>query len=106
MKAQQTFILEIKADTTTSVDEDARLSSVTIYPNPAADMLVVQVTDPMTASATVELVDLHGRIMRQAIINQGSTMCFLDVQTLYAGAYVARITSAGTSIHLPVVIGD
>ena len=106
VKAQQTFILEIKADTTTSVDEDARLSSVTIYPNPAADMLVVQVTDPMTASATVELVDLHGRIMRQAIINQGSTMCFLDVQTLYAGAYVARITSAGTSIHLPVVIGD
>jgi hypothetical protein len=103
---QQSFTLEIKADTTTSVDEERALSSITIYPNPAADMLVVQVTDPMTVSATVELVDLHGRIMRQAIINQGSTMCFLDVQTLYAGSYFARITRAGSSIHLPVVIGD
>lgn len=104
--AQQSFTLEIKADTTTSVDDDDALSSVTIYPNPAADMLVVQVTAPMTSSATVELVDLHGRIMRQATINQGSTMCFLDVQTLYAGSYVARITSAGSSMHLPVIIGE
>ncbi len=104
--AQQSFTLVINPDTTTSVDDDAVLSTVTIFPNPAADVLVIQVTSPMTESASVELVDLSGRIVRQATINQGSTMCFLDVQSLYAGAYVARITRNGSSINLPVIISE
>ncbi|MBU3740778.1 MAG: YHYH protein [Candidatus Kapabacteria bacterium] len=104
--AQQSYTLEIKADTTTSVDERSALSTVTIFPNPAADILVVQVTTPMTESASVELVDAAGRVVRRATINQGSTMCFIDVQSMYAGAYIARITRKGDSVHLPVVISE
>lgn len=104
--ATHSFTLEIRADSTTSVDEESALRSATVYPNPAADILIVQVTSPMTESASVELVDLNGRVVRQSMINQGSTMCFLDVQSLYAGAYVARITRNGSSINLPVVISE
>lgn len=106
VSATHSFTLEIRADTTTSVDQDDVLSTVTIFPNPAADVLVIQVTSPMTESASVDLVDLSGRIVRQVTINQGSTMCFLDVQSLYAGAYVARITRNGSSINLPVIISE
>jgi len=106
VSATYSFTLEIRVDSTTSVDAETALQSATIYPNPAADILIVQVTAPMTESASVELVDLSGRIVRTAMINQGSTMCFLDVQSLYAGAYVARITRNGSSINLPVIISE
>ncbi len=104
--AQQSFTLVISPDTTTSIDEDAVLSTVTVFPNPASDVLIVQVTAPMTESATVDLVDMNGRIVRRSVINQGSTMCYVDVQSLYAGAYVARITRGGSNINLPVVISE
>jgi hypothetical protein len=91
---------------TTSADDDAALSTVTVFPNPAADALIIQVTSPMTETASVELVDLGGRIVRTSTIKQGSTMCFLDVQSLYAGAYVARITRNSSSINLPVIISE
>lgn len=91
---------------TTSTDDDAALSTVTVFPNPAADALIIQVTSPMTETASVELVDLGGRIVRTSTIKQGSTMCFLDVQSLYAGAYVARITRNSSSINLPVIISE
>ncbi|MBU3700415.1 MAG: YHYH protein, partial [Candidatus Kapabacteria bacterium] len=104
--AQQSFTLVINPDTTSSVDEESALSTVTVFPNPANDVVIVQVTTPMTESASVDLIDLNGRIVRRAVINQGSTMCFLDVQSLYAGAYVARITRGGASVNLPVMISE
>jgi hypothetical protein len=79
---------------------------MTVYPNPANDVLIVQVTTPLVTSATVELVDLNGRLIQRSQINQGSTMCFLDVQTVYAGAYVVRITHDNNSLAYPVIIGE
>lgn len=93
--------------TTTSVTEqDSPLSTTTVYPNPANDVLIIQITTPLMTSASVELVDLAGRTVQHATIYQGSTMCFLDVQTVYSGAYVVRITHEDNSISYPVIIGE
>ncbi|MBM4179433.1 MAG: YHYH protein [Ignavibacteria bacterium] len=107
IRAEQSFTLVIKPDTTTSVaEQDSPLSTTTVYPNPANDVLVIQITTPLMTSANVELVDMAGRIIQRATIYQGSTMCFMDVQTVYAGAYVVRITHENNSISYPVVIGE
>ncbi|MCX6140866.1 MAG: T9SS type A sorting domain-containing protein [Candidatus Kapabacteria bacterium] len=103
----QSFTLVIKPDSTTGVDDvDSPLSTATVYPNPANDILIVQLTTPLVMSARVELLDLSGRSVQQTTINQGSTMCFMDVQTVYAGVYIVRITLGSNSLSYPVVISE
>lgn len=92
--------------TTNVSEQDSPLLTTTVYPNPANDVLIIQITTPLMTSANVELVDLAGRTVQQATIYQGSTMCFLDVQTVYAGAYVVRIAQENNSISYPVIIGE
>jgi hypothetical protein len=64
---------------TTHVQESNPTVAATVYPNPANDVLIIQITTPLMTSATVELVDLAGRTMQHTTIHQGSTMCFMDV---------------------------
>ena len=40
----------------------------------------------------VELVDVLGKVIQTQTLYQGSTMCYFDVQTLYAGVYFVRIS--------------
>jgi hypothetical protein len=92
--------------TTNVSEQDSPLLTTTVYPNPANDVLIIQITTPLMTSANVELVDLAGRTAQQATIHQGSTMCFMDVQTVYAGAYIVRVTHQNNSVSYPVVIGE
>lgn len=91
---------------TTHVQDSNPTLPATVYPNPANDVLIIQITTPLMTWATVELVDMAGRTMQQSTIHQGSTMCFMDVQTVYAGAYVVRITHKNSTISYPVLIGE
>lgn len=105
-KAVQSFTLTIVPDTTVSVNEDVRPLDVTVFPNPAHDVLVVQVTKPMTTSATIELIDLAGTTVRTAMIQQGSTMCYLDVRTIYSGSYTLRVAQDGRWWTVPVIVAE
>ena len=96
----------IRYEPTTSVDEQNPLARTIVYPNPVNDVLIVQLQIPIKHTATVELVDVSGRVVRQTAINQGSTMCFIDMQTVYAGAYVVRIQQDNNSISIPVIVGE
>ena len=90
----------------THVDDVVSTVNAVVYPNPAHDILVVQVATPYHQSIHVELVDMAGRVLRETRINQGSTMCFIDMQTVYAGAYMVRIQHENNSQSIPVVVGE
>jgi hypothetical protein len=89
-----------------SVDDKAVASGLTIHPTPATDVVVIQVAAPMPAQARVELHDTAGRLMRTSTIQQGSTMCYLDVQTLYAGMYTVTVHFGGRSVTSPIIVGE
>lgn len=93
-------------DPTTSVDEEAVAVAATVYPNPASDLLVVQVSTPHQRSITVELVDMSGRVVLASSILQGSTMCYFDLQTVHAGAYIVRIRQENHSLSVPIIVGE
>lgn len=94
-------------DSTTSVqDNDSPLATATVYPNPANDVIIVQIATPLATSAQVELIDVSGRTIQKTTINQGSTMCFLDIQTVYAGVYIVRVTMGGHSLSYSVVVSE
>lgn len=107
ISATQSFALDVAPEVTSDVTEDRQaLSSITVFPNPASEHIIVQVTSPVTTSATVELIDLTGKVIQRADIRQGSTMCYLDVQTVYAGSYRVRVSMDGAVQAFNVVVQE
>jgi hypothetical protein len=68
-----------------------------VYPNPSNDIIMVQVNDLTNQSYTVELYDALGKLIQSKQIIQGSTIAYLQVDTLYKGLYQVKISGqAGT----------
>lgn len=67
---------------------------IELYPNPATDLVALQVKNLVKESLRIELVDMTGRTIQSTAINAGSTIAYLDTQTLYAGDYLVKISSS------------
>lgn len=81
--------------TTTGLTEQFMNSlNVGIYPNPATDIIAVQVKDLVKDSYYVELYDMNGKLVDKVALFQGSTIVYFNTETLYAGIYVISICSS------------
>ena len=69
----------------TAVDNVAR-PSVSVYPNPAYDMLEISGLEGQTA---VRIYNLQGQLLRQAVVAEDKAT--LDVSALSAGHYLLQI---------------
>jgi hypothetical protein len=68
-------------------------STVKIYPNPVTDKLMVQMSEP--TSATLQVIDMTGRILRAVpVMTKGE----IDLSNLPAGIYQYRIMSKDGSL--------
>ncbi len=78
---------------TVSVDEgELKNLNISIYPNPTTDLIAVQINGLVKNSVNFELLDASGKLVEQKYLYPGSTITYLDVQTLYEGLYFVRIT--------------
>ena len=66
--------------------------NVTIAPNPATDMIFVQLGAILKYDLTVRLVDVSGKIISEYNVLKGSTLAFFDTQTLYEGIYFIQVS--------------
>ncbi len=80
-------------DATVAVIDQEKNLSVSIVPNPASDLIAVQVNDLVTEAITIELIDQLGKVVAQKEIAQGRTIAYFDVSTLYAGVYLVKISN-------------
>jgi hypothetical protein len=69
----------------------AKALNVLIYPNPASDLVAVQLNDLTKQDIQVELYDMMGKFVQSTTIYQGSTIAYFDTRILYHGDYVVRI---------------
>lgn len=83
-----------------SVDEFAGQTQLSVYPNPCNDVLTVALQD--ATQATVELLDLHGRIV---LVPQQMQRGYvqLNTQQLANGVYVLRVSHSGNQ-HLHKIV--
>ncbi|MCB0763225.1 MAG: YHYH protein [Flavobacteriales bacterium] len=79
-------------------------ADVAIFPNPASDLIAIQVSGLLRESLDVYLYDAAGKEVRHALIVQGSTIWHLDTRTLYDGAYVVRIGQGDEAIMRKILI--
>lgn len=72
------------------------LQSSLIFPNPAQDLLNVQLgTKVGTGKITLEVMDLNGKIIQRNNLDEGSTQAEVEVGTLPAGLYYLRVYTEG-----------
>lgn len=77
---------------------------VTLFPNPAADLVVLQIEGLLSRDLEVRVFDTTGREVLKKQINQGSTVNYIDTQTLYNGTYLIHLDDGLTQSKHKVVI--
>ncbi|MFK7756512.1 MAG: YHYH protein [Flavobacteriales bacterium] len=83
---------------------DLNNMSIGIYPNPVSDLLAVQIHGLNNEEIKAELLDLTGKLITTFTISKGSTVGYLDVQSIYSGKYLLKLESKGTFRTEEVVI--
>jgi hypothetical protein len=78
--------------------------NITVFPNPSAELIAVQLGDLVKEDYTIELLDLTGRLVQKKQINAGSTIIYFDTQALYAGTYFVRISNGQAATTRKVVL--
>lgn len=67
---------------------------VNVYPNPAADLLSLEITGDNASEVIVKVFDAGGRQVHEMMIKDGRNITNLDIDRLPAGTYHISTTSA------------
>ena len=90
-----------------SADEGSALAHaiVQITPNPVRDdEAVVSVRIASGATASIELIDVDGRVVRRHPVAVGSTSVRLDLADISSGIYFVRLRSDNDVVSRPMII--
>ncbi len=85
-------------------ESDFSALKVTVYPNPATDLVAVQIGGLVTENMTVELLDVTGKLIQKTSILAGQTIAYFDVETVYNGLYIVKVSNGEYSTTQKVVV--
>ena len=94
---------EYKASSANNAKISTKLT-VSVVPNPAADLVAIQIGGMVNSAVQVKLVDVTGKLISEQWIAAGSTLTYFDLQSLYSGTYWIHLESQGFSESLPLVV--
>lgn len=72
----------ISGDLDTGMDEEMEISSISLYPNPASDFVVIDQEN----NSTVSIQSMNGQLIKEFKLNSGSNR--IDISSLKDGAYI------------------
>jgi len=70
-------------------------NAMLVHNNPAKDILTIQENDALV-NRSVDIFDMSGKLVLHTNLSIGTTMKTFDIQTLYSGMYVIKVSN-GTS---------
>ncbi len=82
--------------------EENVLNAASIYPNPTADILNVDLSQVSERVETVSLIDITGKTIQTIVVNAADKVNF-DLSSIACGLYYVRIASATNEIIKQVV---
>ena len=77
--------------------------NIKIYPNPAQDFIAIQ-SDLQDNNLEVSLIDELGKVIQTNEILQGSTLCVMDLTTVYNGVYFVKVANAKDNKTFKIVV--
>lgn len=83
---------------------DIAAASISVYPNPAHDRIIVDYTQASEQPVNIELLDIGGHSLLSTAAGAGGTTV-LDLSDRARGVYIIRIrTTAGSELHSKIVL--
>ena len=85
-------------------DNPLSVVKINVYPNPAAELVAIQVNNSLQTNMTVSLLDVNGKLIDNTTIARGSTIAYFDLQKIYAGKYLVRVTNGDYAVTKELII--
>ena len=77
---------------------------LSLFPNPSSDLAVIQSYSPTVRDLKIEMFDTNGKLILEDTLRQGSTMCYLNLATVYSGIYIVKISDERNSVTKKITI--
>jgi len=99
--------LAAKAQSTTdAVLSGTASTALSIYPNPVSDKFELEITNDLTGSVNVQVVDTQGQVQKQFSLqktSQGTTQYYLSIGDLPAANYILKVSMTNWSDSKQIV---
>jgi hypothetical protein len=89
---------------TTGIQNSSLEMAINIYPNPSADLIMIQSKELLLNDLQVELSNVTGQIVAKKEFYQGSTICYFETTGLYNGTYFLTVSDKGTKKTFKVIV--
>jgi len=83
---------------------DDDVAKLKIYPNPANEILNIELSNIIEGSATIEIYDLNGKLCYYKVINTSQKLQSIDIRSILKGIYNIRITTTNKTENQKLVI--
>lgn len=87
-----------------NVESQELLDRMSVYPNPASDLIAIQFSGIVDKDIELSLKDPRGRTVAEHIVHAGQTIAYFDVSTLYDGIYFLHVNSDNKKKAIRIVI--
>jgi hypothetical protein len=95
---------KIVFSTTTMGTDDFGLEGISVYPNPASDILNIGLEQNIGRFDTVKMFDISGRLVINKSLSSQLQQVELDVNTLSSGVYVLQVSSDAEQLSTKVIV--
>lgn len=89
---------------TINISKELEKVSIEIFPNPAAQLIAIQIDNLVNEDLLVDLIDINARVIKSTKILKGSTIAYFDVQTVYSGTYIVKVYANGVERNEQLII--
>jgi hypothetical protein len=77
--------------------------NIKIFPNPASDLIAIQIKGINNQDLDIELLNSQGKRIQNTTINKGQTIGYFDIQTVYSGVYIVKVSINGSSFSRKII---
>jgi hypothetical protein len=79
-------------------------TEIKIIPNPASDLIAIQIDGLVLNNLKIELLDVLGKLIKTTQIISGQSIAYFDVQDVYDGTYFVKISDGVNSKTVKVIV--
>lgn len=90
--------------TLSTVESDLENKNIKIFPNPTSDFIAIQIGGLNLQDLNIEMYDMQGKLIQEKTLKSGQTIGYFDIQTLYSGTYLIKISTNNMSLIRKVIV--
>lgn len=77
---------------------------IKIFPNPTSDIIAIQIGGINNQDLDIKMYDIQGKLIKETKLNKGQTISYFDIQTVYSGTYLIKISSNELSLTRKIIV--